>query len=453
MHPQEGTLAYSWGKNMLPSIADEIGKIVGCLGEDEIEVVPAGKGVGYICAKHQILVRQDYLVRVVLALLTPPMRQDFEREMTVKRESAGLETLVDDLLYIFVSEYFEVTPVVPGVVSLPLTKFGIDVGRALDDIDDRLGTGIATPDHVLTVAGEVTSCPATEPEPVWYGTEPVPGVCHDNSGEGVLIYIADTGLLEDADETHAWLRGVERARKPDGSYQSWDEHHPGENNSGVIPPYAGHGTFVAGVARCMAPRADVIVANIFKKAGSRLESDTVRELAAALGLGVDIFHLSMAAATRKDLPLLSFEAWLKLLRTYQGVVCVVAAGNSGSRRPSWPAAFTGMVSVGALGADRHDRAEFSNYGGWVDVYAPGRNLVNAYATGPYEYYVYPYAGRTADFYGMAKWSGTSFSAPIVTGLIAARMSRTGENGQQAADALLAEARSHAIPGVGAVIRP
>jgi subtilisin family serine protease len=293
--------------------------------------------------------------------------------------------------------------------------------------------------------GEIAPCPATEPQEVYYDIEPSPSVDVDNGGAGVLIYVADTGLLDGAAASVPWLHGVQGDPDP--------LPKPLPDGTQPIPPYAGHGTFVAGVARCMAPRADVYVANIFNTAGSALETDFVSKLDAALNLGADIFNLSVTSPTRNDLPMLTFAAWLERVRSYKGVVCTVAAGNSDSRVPEWPAGFPGTVSVGALAADWHSRADFSNYGGWVDVYAPGRGLVNAYATGTYTCRVPPYAGQERKFYGMARWSGTSFSTPVVTGLIAARMSRTGENGQQAAAALLAEARTQAIPGVGAVLLP
>ena len=315
------------------------------------------------------------------------------------------------------------------------------VPDALEEIDREFGEGVATPNHVLTVAGEIGPCPATEPEMVDDQIEPSPGVCWGNSGAGVSIYVADTGLLKQAAVHHPWLSGVR------------GDDDPLQPAAGVILPYAGHGTFVAGVARCMAPQADVYVSNVFKVAGSQLESRFVKHLREALTKGYDIFHLAITAPTRNDLPLQAFEAWLKLVRQYQGVVCVAAAGNNGSPMPCWPAAFPEVVSVGALAANWRDRANFSNYGGWVDVYAPGRNLVNAYATGTYTCQIEPYTGQVRRFTGMARWSGTSFSTPIVTGLIAARMSCAGESGQQAAAALLAEARCQAIPGVGAVLLP
>jgi hypothetical protein len=425
----------SWREELEPFVCDEVRVIVDEFASERggrvdigVEVDHEDSRVDYMFAQGQLLVRDEYLPRV-LELLEQPTLEELRARFPARLER-----------------------VITGVVLLTL---GPPAGRkrrqplyvpdAVQAVDDDLGPGIATPDHVLTVAGTVGGCPATEPEEVYAGIEPFPSVCRDGGGEGVLIYLADTGLLEHPDTGHPWLAGVRAGHRPRDT-----DKGEGQN---PIPPYTAHGTYVAGVTRCLAPQADVIVTNAFAVAGSTLESKLVPHLTAALGRGVDIFHLTIAAPSRSDLPLIAFEAWLKLLGQYKGVVCVVAAGNSGSRRPSWPAAFSEVVSVGALAGDWRSRASFSNHGGWVDVYAPGRDLVNAYATGTYKCEVEPYKNQKRQFYGMAKWSGTSFSTPIVTGLIASRMSRTGENGQQAAAALLAEARAQAIPGVGAILLP
>jgi subtilisin family serine protease len=107
----------------------------------------------------------------------------------------------------------------------------------------------------------------------------------------------------------------------------------------------------------------------------------------------------------------------------------------------------------ALASDGRSRAHFSNFGGWVDVYAPGQHLINAFPEGTLTYQEPPRAGQTATFSTMASWSGTSFATPVVAGLIAARMSRTGENGRDAAAALVAKAQAAARPGIGAVLLP
>jgi hypothetical protein len=411
-----------------------------------VATVPGG-GLDYLYAIGYLLVRAESLGDVVGILGEASGLQ------RAARQQAEAEALR------------EAAPVIEGIKQLPIGVFRLSVPDALDRIDDALGEGIATPDHVFTVAngagGEVGVCPATEPLEVYErcGPFPFPPVCPGDRGGDVKIYLGDTGLLEEVYNDpgwlsdHTWMAGVERAPNPDGSLPDPDPLGPVKGGTQTILPYEGHGTFVAGVARCMASKVEIYVADVFKIAGSALESQLVPKLRAALALDIDVFHLTVAATTRKNIHPIAFAAWLRRLHQLKGVICVAAAGNNGSRRRCWPAAFPEVIAVGALATDWRSRAGFSNHGQWVDVYAPGTNLVNAYTEGEYECKVRPYKGTHRRFTGLAEWSGTSFSTPIVTGLIAARMSRTHETASDAASSLLQVARAQAVPDTGPILVP
>jgi subtilisin family serine protease len=329
------------------------------------------------------------------------------------------------------------TPLLDGVTLL---RGDVDVLESLDRVDADLGPGVVTPNHVLSVCpGRL--CPATEPA-VPATAQPWPSVAPLREGKGVRVAVVDTGFLRERWDK-PWLQDVivddpEDIEIPD----LWPAP------DGFIDPYAGHGTFIAGVIRCIAPGAEVTVEQVLDRAGVVDEAALINQLDDALAKSPDVISFSAGGYTRKNVPPKGFvQFYENRLRHHKGIVLVAAAGNDATRKPFWPAAFPWTVSVGSLDAMGRKRSDFSNFGGWVDVYAPGEHLVNAYATGDYRSVVDPNDIRTFTD-GMCEWSGTSFSTPVVAGLIAARMARAGENGQRAAHKLLKAARIQATPGVG-----
>jgi subtilisin family serine protease len=330
-----------------------------------------------------------------------------------------------------------------GYISVPEALKLLDVGFGVEDSalrEDRLP--LATPNHVLNVAPFGSFF---EPEiPNKNRKLPWPPPCLPGvSRQEVLIGICDTGLFVDMDLTrYSWLADVE------GDDDPLVMVGPQQRR---IAPFAGHGTFVAGVAKCMAPRAKIYVANNLYVSGMTTEFSIVRTIEQLIQRkpSPDIVNLSAGMYTRNDWTSLGFEG----LRRRQGQFTLIcSAGNDSTDRPFWPAALDWTISVGALGADEHHRAFFSNYGDWVDVYALGEGFVNAYASGEYTYRGAEKRPQKRSFAGMARWDGTSFSAALVTGLIAARMSQTHETSAQATQAALTKARAQEVAGVGPLLR-
>lgn len=243
---------------------------------------------------------------------------------------------------------------------------------------------------------------------------------------GVLVAVVDTGLVEDPE--HLWLDA--RSDVPPGEAEPASEY---ATPDGRLRVEAGHGTFVAGIVARAAPGARI-------RAEKVLTSDGYgRELEVALGIAAqadaDVINCSLAGAAGAGRPPSAVSRVLEeLARRPNGPVVVAAAGNEGTTRRMWPAVGAGVIAVGALAPDGSP-APFSNHGSWVDVWAPGVEVLSTYV-------VYteapggPNPPRT--FTGAARWSGTSFAAPHVAGLIAHHLGETKPaNRRAAAEALLA----------------
>jgi Subtilase family len=164
------------------------------------------------------------------------------------------------------------------------------------------------------------------------------------------------------------------------------------------PQYAafGHGTMTAGLVHLVAPTASILPLKAFSANGSGYLSNVLQAIYYATDQGSRIISMSFNFNSTSS----ELSAAINYANS-NGVICVASAGNSGEEITTYPASLNYVMGVAST-SDSDTQSSFSNYGSQVVwVAAPGENIVSTYPFGTY-----------------ASSSGTSFSAPLVSGTAA-----------------------------------
>ena len=162
--------------------------------------------------------------------------------------------------------------------------------------------------------------------------------------------------------------------------------------AGVIAANTNNGIGIAGIA----PNVQIMPLRVLNEVGLGSYSNIANAIVYAVDNGADIINLSLAGPTSSVI----LEAAVSYA-VDSGVVVIAAAGNFGREGAFYPAAYPSVIAVGSVDPVTLAQSSFSNFGADIDVWAPGRDILTTNMLGDYEFV-----------------SGTSFAAPIVSGITA-----------------------------------
>ncbi len=213
------------------------------------------------------------------------------------------------------------------------------------------------------------------------------------TGKGVIVGVVDTGV--DASVPQLSGRVLPGVDVVNGSgTANTDCYGHGTFVAGIIGAAQVSGTGVAGIA----PDVKILPVRQANDLNDGTASSLAKSIVAAVNGGAKVINVSATSFTPTE--------ELRAAVTYaQGhdVVLVASASNEAQQGnpTAYPAAYPGVIAVGAIGHDGR-RTGFSEVGKYLDLVAPGVDIVSLSRGG---------IGHVLD-------DGTSYAAPFVAGVAA-----------------------------------
>ncbi|MCA9671523.1 MAG: S8 family peptidase [Myxococcales bacterium] len=274
---------------------------------------------------------------------------------------------------------------------------------------------------------------------------------HTTGNAAIVVAIVDTGIKKDhPDLAGRLLPGYDfiqdTTRSGDGN--GWDpDPDDAGNNTGSSSAF--HGTHVAGIIGARGDNGTGVagadwacrllpVRALGVDGGTGADADIAAAIRWAAGLTVQgapanpnparIINLSFGGPGEGPVLTDAIKAALQ-----KGVIVVAAAGNQGGSVDNvYPAATPGVITVGALDY-QGQRASYSNYGGAVDIMAPGGALSQQlpithqgksnWEAGIVSTMYYSPGTNNGQTWGYHLLEGTSQAAPLVAGVVALMLAR------------------------------
>ncbi len=245
------------------------------------------------------------------------------------------------------------------------------------------------------------------------------------TGKGVTIAVLDSGVnLEHEDlKGRVIAKYIEASSNGRNLYDGKDVLGHGTHVCGIIAASCNNGFGGYGIA----PNATVISIQITNQNSFPLVNIS-KGILMAIQMNVDVINMSVGGSI---IPVPEYLTNAIDAAYDKGIICVAAAGN-GTRDGSdyqcssdefYPAAADHCIAVGACGKEEGVLGNYSKYGDWVDIVAPGTGIWSTYIWGhggdvpKYAKAGTEYIGTTSsNVYYMMK--GTSQATPMVSSICA-----------------------------------